>query len=41
MWHDMVRGAIERHLPAFELEHLKDIEHSKCETVRQFIFERY
>ncbi|OSQ44959.1 hypothetical protein MGEO_18500 [Marivita geojedonensis] len=36
---DMVRGAIERHLPASELEHLKMIEQAERNTMLQFIGE--
>ena len=34
---DMVRGAIERHLPAHELAHLKRVERAERETLLQFI----
>ncbi|WP_353350453.1 hypothetical protein [Aquicoccus sp. SU-CL01552] len=34
---DMVREAIEDHLPAYELEHLKQVENAERETLLQFI----
>ncbi|EDM71518.1 hypothetical protein RAZWK3B_19236 [Roseobacter sp. AzwK-3b] len=36
---DMVRSAIERHLPAHELEHLKYIEARERDLIRQFVQE--
>lgn len=34
---DMVRSAIERHLPAHELDHLKRVERAERETLMQFV----
>ena len=34
---DIVRGAIEQHLPADELEHLKTVEAAERDTLMQFI----
>jgi hypothetical protein len=34
---DMVREAIERHLPAYELQRLKEIERAERQTLLQFI----
>jgi len=36
---DMVRNAIERHLPAHELEHLKYVEAQERDLIRQFVRE--
>jgi hypothetical protein len=34
---DLVRGAIERHMPAGELERLKMVEESERESIIQFV----